>query len=100
MNEVLIAVIGSGALSAVISGVFSLVRDRQQKKNGVAAGVRMVLYDRIKHLGKQYIKNGEIAFEDLEDLLEMHKIYHDDLGGNGYLDSVMNAVKKLKTVEK
>ncbi len=26
----------------------------------------------------------------------MHKIYHDELGGNGYLDHIMAEVKKLR----
>ena len=32
----------------------------------------------------------------MEDLIQMHKIYHDDLEGNGYLDKVMADVQKLK----
>ncbi|MBQ1982242.1 MAG: hypothetical protein II229_03355, partial [Clostridia bacterium] len=33
--------------------------------------------------------------EDLEDLTRMWACYHDDLEGNGYLDSLMAAVKRL-----
>ena len=94
--DIFIAVIGSGALSAVISGVFTLMRDRRAKKDGVRAGVRQLLYDKIKCLCKKYIEDNEISAEDLEDLIDMHRIYHDELSGNGYLDHLTEEVKKLK----
>lgn len=58
---------------------------------------RTILYDRIKHLGKSYIEKGWISVEDLEDLETMHGVYHDKdkLNGNGFLDSLMNAVRAL-----
>lgn len=94
--EILIAVLGSGALSAIISGIFGLIRDRRAKNDGVRAGVRQLLYDKIKYLGRKYIAKGEVSEEDLEDLICMHRIYHDELSGNGYLDNVMSEVMKLR----
>ncbi len=94
--EMIAAVLGSGALSALISGAFGLIRDRRAEKDGVRAGVRQLLYDKIKFLGRKYIAEGEVSCEDLEDLMEMHKIYHDELSGNGYLDHIMAEVKKLR----
>lgn len=92
---ILLAIIGSGALSSLIAGIFGLIQHRKSKKDGVSKGVRQLLYDRIKHLGRCYISEGAISAEDLEDLMQMHGIYHSDLGGNGYLDSIMEQVKKL-----
>ena len=94
MQTIIIAIIGSGALSAIISGVFGLVQNRKKKKDGLRDGVRIMLYDRIKHLGRKYIADEEVSAEDLEDLISMHTIYH-ELGGNGFLDSVMSQVKAL-----
>ena len=94
--EIFAAILGSGALSALISGIFALLRDKKAKKDGVRAGVRQLLYDKIKYLGRKYVADGEVSCEDLEDLMDMHKIYHDDLGGNGYLDHIMTQVKKLR----
>ena len=98
MTELIIAVIGSGALSAVISGVFTLVLRKKQREDGVSAGVRQLLYDRIKYLCKEHIARGYIASNDLEDLSRMHKIYHDDLAGNGFLDDLMAEVRRSKTL--
>lgn len=93
--EILIAILGSSALSSIIAGIFALVTRRKDKQDGVSKGVRQLLYDRIKHLGRCYIADGTISQEDLEDLMQMHGIYHTDLGGNGYLDNLMEQVKRL-----
>lgn len=93
--ELALAIIGSGALSALISGFFNLLTGSRKKKDGITAGTRILLYDRIKYLGRSYLRAGHIASEDLEDLIEMHKVYHTDLGGNGYLDSIMEKVRRL-----
>ena len=98
MTELIIAVIGSGALSAVISGVFTLVLRKKQREDGVSAGVRQLLYDRIKYLCKEHIARGYIASNDLEDLSRLHKIYHDDLAGNGFLDDLMAEVRRLEII--
>jgi len=96
MRDIIIAIIGSGALSAAISAIVAAVINHAKRKHGVAAGTQVLLYDRIKFWGKHYIADGEIAAEDLEDLIEMHRVYHDELGGNGYLDTLMEQVKHLK----
>lgn len=95
MNQIIIAIIGSGALTAIITNVFTLIKERKNQSHGVAEGVQLLLYDRIKYLSKSYIKDGQISPEDLEDITRMWSCYHDDLEGNGYLDSLMGAVKKL-----
>lgn len=98
--DLYIAIIGSSALAALISGVFNTIKDKKSCKDGVREGVRQLLYDRIKFLGQKYIAAGEISAEDLEDLIDMHKIYHSQLGGNGFLDKIMERVKILKLFNK
>ncbi len=93
---IIVAIIGSGALSTLISGIFSICQNRKKKTDGVTAGVQQLLYDRIKYLCKAHLERGIIASNDLDDLERMHKIYHDDLNGNGFLDDMMEAVRKLK----
>ena len=92
--QLVYAILGSGALSAIISGVFGVVAKRKDKATSINSGVMIILYDRIKYLGKKYISEESIAFDDLEDLIKMHEIYH-NMGGNGYLDKIMVQVKAL-----
>ena len=92
---IVVAIVSSGAFSAIVNAFLSAQREKRQKETGVSAGVRMLLYDRIKHLGKAYIQRGSVTSDELEDLIAMHNIYHDDLGGNGFLDTLMDSVRAL-----
>ena len=94
-NTVLIAIVSSSAFATLLSFCTQLIRDRLKNRHGVAAGVKIILYDRIKWMGNKYIERGWISSEELEDLVEMHRIYHDELIGNGFLDEIMKKVKTL-----
>lgn len=72
------------------------IRDLKTQVNHLIVADRMILYDRIKHLAKSYIKLGYITVEEFEDLKRMHEVYHDNLDGNGFLDEIMKEVRKLE----
>ena len=72
------------------------IKQLQDTVNSLIVADRTILYDRIKHLAKSYIKRGWITVEEYEDLKRMHAVYHDDLEGNGFLDSIMEEVSKLE----
>ena len=124
--EIVLAILGGGVGTALVGGIFTLIQWRLNRKaaredraqaisdNSCAArgqqiknlerlvGVLVVaertsLYDRIKHLGKSYIARGYITVEELEDIDQMHAVYHDKdkLGGNGFLDALMKTVHAL-----
>lgn len=93
--QILTIVLSSGVVSGVVS-IITLIINRKDKNNKQTKGLRILLYDRIKHLGRCYIDAGEVSYDDLEDLINMHKVYHDDLGGNGFLDSIMSQVDRLR----
>ena len=106
VSELLAIALGGGFSAALVSGIIQLALWRLNRKatkedaetkgeKDIKAAVRVLLYDRIKHLGRNYIVKGCVSAEDLEDLMSMHKIYHDELDGNGFLDNVMVQVKKL-----
>lgn len=57
--------------------------------------MRVLLRDRIKHLSRSYITAGVIAYDDRRDIFKMHGVYHNELGGNGDLDSLMQQVERL-----
>lgn len=101
MNEsLIIAVVSSSAFSAVVTAIITAITARNRQSNGIQSGVRILLYDRIKHLGKSYIARGWITLEELEDLHSMHAIYHDELEGNGFLDALMASAQALPIKEK
>lgn len=123
--EVLKMILTGGVGSAIVVGLFALTQwllNRKAQKEDKAADKkaadceargrelcelrgmveslvvadRTILYDRIKHLAKSYIKRSWISVEEYEDLKRMHTVYHSKLNGNGFLDSIMEEVDKLE----
>ena len=104
--DVLIALISGGVAASVVGGIFSVntfqlnrKAQKEDKSDDITCGLRMLLYDRIKYLGKSYIARGNIHTEELEDLIAMHNVYHDKLRGNGFLDELMIQVRHLPIIE-
>lgn len=73
------------------SSIAALIRSNED----LVESNRETLGDRIKHLGLKYIEQGYIYSNDLEDLIRMHKVYHDKLKGNGFYDTLMASVRAL-----
>lgn len=121
--ELLIAILGGSVGAALVAGFFGVWTTKYKRKaekedraekirvaDCATRGVeikalsdrldialladRVILYDRIKHLGKSYIARGWVTVEELEDLNMMHAVYHDKdkLDGNGFLDNLMHTV--------
>lgn len=119
--EIILAVITGGVVSALINGAVVLLGKRLDQKHKVenreaeAADAldnewrtktdeaisslikaqRTLLKDRIRCLAKAEINQGFITVEDKALIHEMHSNYHNDLGGNGDLDTLMELVEEL-----
>lgn len=103
--QIILAILGGGAGTALVGGIFTLIQWRLNRKaaredraeavstascaargqeirdlkrlvNVLVEADRTILYDRIKHLGKSYITRGYVTVEELEDLDLMHEVYH------------------------
>lgn len=109
-NGIIIAIIGGllggSAVAALINAIAEGIRQRRKRKYDMAdgkdednkalkEGLKWVIYDRIRYLGQTYIAHGSIDFDDRRVLNEMHKCYHNGLGGNGDLDNLMRDVNNL-----
>ena len=66
------------------------------RTTSLQAGLREILYDRIKELCKKYESEGKIREEEYKSLYRMWSVYHNDLSGNGYLTSEMEEIEKLE----
>ena len=87
MSDTIIVALVAGLaaiVGALIAQIGEGIRQRRKRK-----------YDRIRHLGQKYIADGSVDFDDRRILNQMHKSYHDGLGGNGDLDNIMGEVNKL-----
>lgn len=117
MSDVLISIIGGSCGAAVVSGLFGLIvwrlnrnaakadkADAEADKaaetlSNVVAGMRLLFYVEVRRECKQHLRDGSITTEDLKELMDMHRFYHDDLGGNGFLDALISKVKKLPVID-
>lgn len=106
MAEIIIAVLGGSALSALITQIGSYVSDRRKRKDAVEdkaddrdaalkQGMKLLLADKIQYLGLKYIEEGEITFSNRKMLNEMHSVYHNGLDGNGDFDELMKEWNEL-----
>ena len=71
------------------------MKNIKQTLDNLTIAMRTQMYNAIKKDGKSYLQRGSITAEELEDLINTHKVYHDVLKGNGFLDSLMEKVKRL-----
>ena len=72
-----------------------LFKDMEEKDSAQSEALKYVLLDRILYIGQSYIKHGEVTFDERKRLREMHDVYHNQLGGNGDAQHIMDAVDEL-----
>lgn len=95
--DILGAGIGSGVMAIALAAInrkWAKEDKHDNKMDAVVTAQKLIMLDRVRYLGKTYIKDAEINLEDKETLTEMHKAYK-ALGGNGHLDAVMSEIEKL-----
>lgn len=104
MESMIVALIGAVTGSGVSSIVLAFLQrkwakqDKQDERvDALVAANKVLMIDKVRHLGKSYIADGEIHFEDKENLQEMYTAYK-RLGGNGHLDLIMAEVNHLKVI--
>ena len=71
------------------------LQELENKVAAVAEGVKLMLLDRIIHLGQGYIDKGEITYDERHRFRQMHDCYHDGLNGNGDAKLIVEAVDEL-----
>lgn len=92
---ILCAIIGSGAATALVTGVVSRRAERRRNETGESQGMRWLLQDRLEHLAKHYLERGVISYDELQNWNKGHHIYHDLLDGNGDLNILKSSITNL-----
>ncbi len=90
--------IGSGIMvivQMVIQRKWQLEDRSSEKMDAQTTALKVIMIDRVRHLGREYIQQGYITLEDKETLKEMYDSYK-ALGGNGHLLMLMTEVNKLE----
>ncbi len=92
---ILCALIGSGAATALINGIFARRADKKRIDTGESQGMMWLLQDRLEQQAKAYIESDFISYSALKNWNRGHHIYHDLLGGNGDLNALKEQLHNL-----
>lgn len=95
MKEITIAIIGSGALSALISGVMAAMREKRKSKKGVGRAVSFLILGELERQFDKIIAKGCASRKDMKRFREVYDTYK-SLGGDGYADDMLEAIKELE----
>ena len=85
---IVVAVLGSGAFSALVSGFVSWLKD----KRGEGKCILMLMADAVYTKGEKLSKQPEVSREEKKLFDDMYDLYKKQ-GGNGYADDLKNLVK-------
>ena len=116
-NEIWIALLSCGIGSTLLSGIFTLIQIRmdrkerakdrahemsqksfQELKKKIDASMRaseIIVRHIMKNAARNHIKEGTISYDERQDLMDLFKVYHDCLGGNGNIATLIEEAKKL-----
>lgn len=95
MKEIIIAIIGSGAFSALISGGISLLNGRRKAKKGIDHAVSFLILGELERQFDKLIAKGHATRKDMKRFREVYDTYK-SLGGDGYADDMLEAIKEME----
>lgn len=95
-TAIAVAIIGSGILNTILNYLIAAHEKKNNKHREIQHSLRLIMKNDLRNLCRHYLQQGWIYEDELEDLIIMHKCYHDDLKGNGYLDEMMRRIKNLE----
>lgn len=71
------------------------MKDLNDQMSAQSEALRLLLLDRILSMGEELIEKKEITFDERKRFHDMHKCYHNRLGGNGDANIVVKGVDDL-----
>lgn len=93
--EIVVAILGSGVISTLISCLFQMRSDRKKKLDKFEEGMRLLLLSALKRDGKDLIAQGRVSKNDYDSFCAMYNAYK-SLEGDGWADGVKSIVDDLE----
>lgn len=93
MTDIIIAIIGSGALSTSISLIATRSARKKETAEVIEDGLAFLLLGEIERRGERYISQGEISTDDYQKFNDLCDVYLRI--GNGYAKRIREAVDDL-----
>lgn len=100
---IVLAILGSTGVSTVVVACLNRKWSKQdnhdERMDAMIGAQKVLMVDRVRHLGQSYIYSNQITLESKENLIDMYNAYK-KLGGNGHLDTIIAEVEKLPIIDK
>jgi len=106
-GDILVIVFGSGAVISVLGEVILYILKRNDtKKDETLAEIKhlkqaqkVLMRAEIVKMCKEVLRNGEITFDEREEILELYEAYKNELDGNGKAEDYVKQIKVLPLKE-
>ena len=94
--EIILAVLGSGVISTIISCVFQYINQKKNKQTQLEEGMSLLLLSSLKRDGKELLAQGKVSKNDYDSFCATYNAYK-ALGGDGWADGIK---AKIDTMER
>lgn len=94
MNEIAIAIVGSGAFTIIVNAVVELIKNAFGRKNDTEKAVNFALLYAMQMYGERLVQKKCVDAEEIKQFQEMYALYK-KRGGNGYADRLKKEVENL-----
>ena len=103
--ELVIGILGAGIGSGIMAIVLAALQRKWSKDDKEDARIdalvnaqKVMMIDRVKWLGGQYIREKEITIGDKDTLVDMYKAYK-ALKGNSFVDKIHKEIQDWKVIQ-
>lgn len=93
--EIILAVLGSGVISTIISCVFQTINNKKSKQTQFETGMSLLLLSSLKRDGKELIAQGKVSKNEYDSFTATYQAYK-ALGGDGWADGIKAKVDLLE----
>lgn len=93
--ETIIAILGSGVISTIISCIFQYINQKKTNQTQFETGMSLLLLSSLKRDGKDLLAQGSVSKNDYDSFMATYKAYK-SLGGDGWADGIKDDVDHLK----
>lgn len=93
----LLGLIGAGVLAG-FRVLYKRQKESEKRQSAIENGMQAILRDRILTSYYHYHDKGSITLHGMENVEAMYKSYH-DLGGNGTMTNLVEAMRSMEIID-
>lgn len=92
--EIVVAILGSGVISTLISCLFQIHNEKKHKLDKFEEGMRLLLLSAMKMTGRAILSEGTVSKTDYDSFVATYNAYK-SLDGDGWADGIKEQVDNV-----